>query len=641
MNSDQSVLEQRRQQAERNNANNANTIKNAADVAATSGHPVAAAIGKGVKAADKLTNGRLTNSLGKSMSRLNNMSGLQGKMLQGASNKLSESGTGDRIAKAANKRNSPSNKGINGTASNADLSGKSASKNDNQNSNLKNNGQNLGDSSLKETEEQASDGGGQSFKVSIKIVKWTLIASAPILTIFIFCVLFMSASQIYINSIGFGSADAVSGKEAEEKIKSNENNGNKISTEIKDETAFANFKDSSSLTFMNNKLSKSNLVQVDNEIYEIDREYNEADLEELNDYYSDVGSYFSAGYDMQTVYNFFFKLLYIQKYYRNNYNVYLDMPLIMATLRLQSSDMSVVFSSNTADYTDEDIELKEENPIFSYDYDWIGSGYVTSKDKSDHDIEILAQHMVSARSSDMCDNPINDTCYILDDEKYREFLKEFIEKKYFLDEEVPISGDDKTNNNTENNDTPQDSSNNSNNNNNNSSNSNNNGSYRTWRQCGENWSSMIVPASNSSMCQIGCLITSITIQIARSGTATVETPINPGIALKYYSFVDGGNFVWRSTTNLAPNFVYYTQLTFIGMSKTNIAQKLNSFDPSKYYIVLAVSPIGVNSISHYVALDYVDVSSGNIYMMDPVSNDYTDLYSIYKLYEAHIYEKRD
>ena len=495
----------------------------------------------------------------------------------------------------------------------------------------------------KETEEQASDGGGQNFKVSMKIVKRTLIASAPTLMIFIFCVLFVSATQIYINSIGFGSADAVSGKEAEEKIKSNEN---KINTEIKDETAFANFEDSSSLTFMNNRLSKSNLVQVDNEIYEIDREYNEADLEELNDYYSDVGSYSSAGYDMQTVYNFFFKLLYIQKYYRNKYNVYLDMPLIMATLRLQSSDMGVVFSSNTADYNDEDIELKEENPIFSYDYDWIGSGYVTSKDKSDHDIEILAQHMVSAQSSDMCDNPINDTCYILDDEKYREFLKEFIEKKYFLDEEVPLSGDDNTDNNTENNDTPQDSSNNSNSNNsnsnnNNSSNSNNNGSYRTWRQCGENWSSMIVPASNSSMCQIGCLITSITIQIARSGTATVETPINPGIALKYYSFVDGGNFVWRSTTNLAPNFVYYTQLTFVGMSKTNIAQKLNSFDPSKYYVVLAVSPIGVNSISHYVALDYVDVSSGSIYMMDPVSNDYTDLYSIYKLYEAHIYEKRD
>ena len=85
---------------ERADKNNANNIRNAADVAIQSGHPVAVAAGGAVKAADKLTGGKASEKLGKGMTKaMDRMPG--GKRLQDASNKLSESGASDAIGKAA------------------------------------------------------------------------------------------------------------------------------------------------------------------------------------------------------------------------------------------------------------------------------------------------------------------------------------------------------------------------------------------------------------------------------------------------------------------------------------------------------------------------------------------------------------
>jgi hypothetical protein len=152
---------------------------------------------------------------------------------------------------------------------------------------------------------------------------------------------------------------------------------------------------------------------------------------------------------------------------------------------------------------------------------------------------------------------------------------------------------------------------------------------------------MIVPKSSSTMCEIGCLITSVTMQIARSRTVITTETIDPGIAIKKYDFVKGGNFIWGSTTNIAPNFVYRTDINLVGMSKKSIANKLNSYDSNKYYIVLAVSKKDRNRVHHYVALDYVDTSNDKLFIMDPSGVDYSDLYERYKVYRAHIYEKKD
>ena len=89
---------------ERNARNNAQNLRNAAEVAIASKEGHAAAIGAAVKVADKATGGKSTEALGKALERSTRHS-IGGKRLQNASNKLAESGASDKIGKAASMYN--------------------------------------------------------------------------------------------------------------------------------------------------------------------------------------------------------------------------------------------------------------------------------------------------------------------------------------------------------------------------------------------------------------------------------------------------------------------------------------------------------------------------------------------------------
>ena len=86
-------------QDEKNSENNANNISNAANVAMKSGVPVAMAVGAAVKGADKITGGRVSKTAGKVLTKINKVNPM-GKMIQEASNKLSESGVSDAVGAA-------------------------------------------------------------------------------------------------------------------------------------------------------------------------------------------------------------------------------------------------------------------------------------------------------------------------------------------------------------------------------------------------------------------------------------------------------------------------------------------------------------------------------------------------------------
>ena len=77
------------------------------------------------------------------------------------------------------------------------------------------------------------------------------------------------------------------------------------------------------------------------------------------------------------------------------------------------------------------------------------------------------------------------------------------------------------------------------------------------------------------------------------------------------------------------------------MNKASVAKKLASYDPTKYYIVLSVSKKSLNSAHHYVALEYVDLNTNELYMIDPGASNDPKLYSSYKVYKARIFEKKD
>ena len=626
-NNTQKMLSDAEVQRRRNVANNANNVRLAADVASKTANPYAKAAGVAIKTADKISGGKASEKLGKTLNTYMKTQGLKGKMMQAAMNKMSESGTSNRIAAAANQKNKAS-------------IGQSTPKT----GTLSANNVESSSSKLSETTE-SSDGGSESFNFSLTIVKIGLFCCASLAPIVIIICLFMTSSQIMIKSVGLGSADSLSNEDVESKINKKQKNSEDLSEEAdEDDLSFDFFIDNPENNFRETKLQKNNLVQIASTTY-LKRKYNEADLDNLEDFYPNVRD-LSNKYDENLVYDFFFKMYKLYTFYREKYNVNIDLPLLMSTLSIQSTDMGIVFSSNLSSKDRKKTERTNFDD-FDYYYDW--SGYKLSPDNSTHDMEILVQHMISKQVKETCKdsngkeikmNILKDdqigtqvlVCdegqsyeagqeyYAVDNDKYKEFLKEFIEKKYYESGTVTSPTDDTTTN---------------------TDNSSSIGPWSKWKQCGESWSNIIVPKSSSTMCRIGCLITSVTIQIARSGTAIVTDSIDPGIAVKKYSFLSDGDFIWGSASNLAPNFKYKTVISLAGMSKSSIAKKLSSYDSNKYYIILAVSKKERNDIHHYVALDYVDTQTSDLYMFDPGTSDDPKLYSTYKVYKAHIYEKKD
>lgn len=153
------------------------------------------------------------------------------------------------------------------------------------------------------------------------------------------------------------------------------------------------------------------------------------------------------------------------------------------------------------------------------------------------------------------------------------------------------------------------------------------GDFVNWKQFGETWSNILIGTSGRTIGQIGCLVTSISMQIARSGVSTNISDFNPGTFVEYLNsnggFI-GGDFVWASTANVAPSFVYKGSEGLLGYSKES---KLNTIrniisQPNTY----AVVEVKGNTGQHWVAID--SVNGDSIKMMDPAS-DATDLWSQY------------
>ena len=445
------------------NANNSKAVMAAANVASNSGHPLATGIGTAVKAADRAAGGKSTEKLGKAVSAATKHAGLKGKLAQKAINKMSENGTLDRISKAMAMRNSMHSS--KGAVSNGD-SFSGGSKLNSKGGLFKSLGSSLFNSKTKK--EETSDGEGfASFSGDFKIVKIGLIVTASFLPIALLVVLFMSSSRIYHVSIGLGHADNLTDKIIEEEInkKTKKIGDDGFEEDIADETSGVELT-GDRIEFRNKKLSELNLVPVASKTSRyLRRKYNEATLDSLRDFYPYITE-LGKTYDENMVYDFFFKMYNLYTYYNTNLpvdendpNPILNLPLLMATLMQQSDDMNVIFESNLEDEDRNKYSVREQ-PVKDYLYDKDWSGTVLSKNSSTHDMEILAQRMVSKRVKESCKdssgtevttNVLKDeeigtqtlTCeegqtysvsepyYGYDDEKYKEFLKEFIEKKYF------------------------------------------------------------------------------------------------------------------------------------------------------------------------------------------------------------------
>lgn len=145
------------------------------------------------------------------------------------------------------------------------------------------------------------------------------------------------------------------------------------------------------------------------------------------------------------------------------------------------------------------------------------------------------------------------------------------------------------------------------------------GEWATWKQKGESWSNLKIGSSSKTIGEVGCLITSMSIQIARSGTKINADSFDPGVFMKHAKF-NGASLIWNSWSSIAPNFKLVNDLKISG---TNLqkAQKVQSYIDQGCYVIVAVRNSG-----HFVAVDRVE--GDKIYMFNPGSNTY-EIFSTY------------
>lgn len=149
------------------------------------------------------------------------------------------------------------------------------------------------------------------------------------------------------------------------------------------------------------------------------------------------------------------------------------------------------------------------------------------------------------------------------------------------------------------------------------------GDYTTWKQGNEIWGSIPLGSSSTDIANSGCTVTSIAMQIKRSGvdTSKVEGNFNPGTFVQALNKIGGfsanGGIIWGKVTELIPDFKYVTTVDVKGKTQEEKLNKIKELVGKGYYIVAEVKGATPNS-QHWVAID--QVKGNTITMMDPGSS---------------------
>ena len=143
------------------------------------------------------------------------------------------------------------------------------------------------------------------------------------------------------------------------------------------------------------------------------------------------------------------------------------------------------------------------------------------------------------------------------------------------------------------------------------------GELADWKQAGKEWSNIKLGATNSTIGDVGCLVTSIAILIKKSNVSTNDIyPFNPGtfvISLNNnYGFDENGNLQYDAISKVVPKFVYQNTINLNGKTKSEKLYEMG------YYISAEVYGATPNN-QHWVAIDNID--NNTIIMYDPASSD--------------------
>lgn len=160
------------------------------------------------------------------------------------------------------------------------------------------------------------------------------------------------------------------------------------------------------------------------------------------------------------------------------------------------------------------------------------------------------------------------------------------------------------------------------------------GEALSWKQyCPAAWCNVPLGNSGATIGGYGCFITSIAIQIARSGATTTLSEFNPGTFVRklneYGSFDGSGSFVGAANiSKIVPTF----SEKYHGVSLTGSAQ--NKINIIKGYLDQGLYPImrvKTTNGQHWVAV--VGVTNNDVIMADPGSEK-TNAFATYSLGEC-------
>lgn len=156
------------------------------------------------------------------------------------------------------------------------------------------------------------------------------------------------------------------------------------------------------------------------------------------------------------------------------------------------------------------------------------------------------------------------------------------------------------------------------------------GDFMNWKQNVGPWVSVMIGRSGKTIKQIGCLVTSVAMQIARSGTETTVSNFDPGTFVqalnKNNGFNGNGELTWSAVSSVAPGFRWENKVSLSGLSKKAKLNKIREIVNQEGVYVVAEVKGATSRAEHWVAIESVD--GDTIRMMDPGSKA-TDMWAEY------------
>lgn len=156
------------------------------------------------------------------------------------------------------------------------------------------------------------------------------------------------------------------------------------------------------------------------------------------------------------------------------------------------------------------------------------------------------------------------------------------------------------------------------------------GEYTKWRQRGAAWSNIKIGNTNSTIGDIGCLVTSISILIEKSGVSTPMVPFNPGTFVealnKKGGFDSNGNLQYSAVNKVVPEFKYVGNVNLRNKTREEKLATISQYYNQGYYLTVEVKG-ATEGNQHWVAV--TGINGNNIIIVDPAS-DRTDMWSVYE-----------